>query len=349
MASLAENIVAYYTFDNTLTNATGTASRDLSGSSFSYPTGKNNQGVELSASSGVLNVTTPFVLTSGIGWTISGWIYPVDTQSGWNAYGAFVAQSSSVGLFVRQTAPTTLVLEVWNGSAIMSTPLTNNTWQHFALAVTGSSAMAVLYINGVEVTRYTTGLTIQWTINRLMSFSPYAFRGVLDETVFHDRYLLLPEIQSLYNAGAGRFYPLPGEDISTITNIPLTFNSLLRADDYRLSLMGTVGGAPANTPPVVDNVTPTVGTTLGPTTPITLDVTDIEGFGRIRLSVKFANGDYDVVFDGTSFAPKYDQHSTVTPITDGYTFSVRPDAGWAAGSSPQLFVDVSDAGGLENA
>lgn len=102
---------------------------------------------------------------------------------------------------------------------------------------------------------------------------------------------------------------------------------------------------PVNTPPVVNNFTPTTGTSITKYQHLEFDVTDAEGLLRSMVLVTFGDGTYEVIHDGDVFASKYASRSTRTPITGGHHFTVLPASGWT--SSPTIRVMAVDTGGLE--
>ena len=104
------------------------------------------------------------------------------------------------------------------------------------------------------------------------------------------------------------------------------------------------GGGTPNTPPTVTNVTPVTGSSILPTQYLQFDVTDAEGLLRVSVLASFADGTYDVVYDGDAFAPKY-SGSYYQAISGGYRFYVAPNGGWRL--SPTLRVIAADTGGAE--
>ena len=120
------------------------------------------------------------------------------------------------------------------------------------------------------------------------------------------------------------------------------------ADDFaNVNLGGGSGGGDEN-PPTVTNVSPASGTTLATaSTPVSFDVTDLDpGVLAVLVTVKFANRkETQVVYDGSKFVAPYDTDgSSVTPITDGFSFVIQPDGQWL-GDIEQMFVYAIDANG----
>jgi hypothetical protein len=101
--------------------------------------------------------------------------------------------------------------------------------------------------------------------------------------------------------------------------------------------------------PVVGAMTP--DPSAGPIDPqaaIGFTVTDASALFRdLLVLVAFAGTNlYEVVWDGSAFAPFYNAQSTIAPITNGFQFSLRRAGGWAGG--PVITVHAIDVAGAEN-
>lgn len=100
-------------------------------------------------------------------------------------------------------------------------------------------------------------------------------------------------------------------------------------------------------PPVVANLSPAAGSSLGPFDPVAFDVTDAAGLRRVVVyAVQLPGGPWEVVHANDVFAPGYQRGSSRTAITNGYHYVVARDAGWIA--PPTLAVDAVDTAGNEN-
>jgi len=82
-----------------------------------------------------------------------------------------------------------------------------------------------------------------------------------------------------------------------------------------------------HTPSTVSNWTPN-SPNLNANNPITVDITDPDGFGIILLTMIF-NGQETLIYNG-SFLSGFT--GTATPIADGYTLSVTKNGGWPIGT-----------------
>jgi hypothetical protein len=99
--------------------------------------------------------------------------------------------------------------------------------------------------------------------------------------------------------------------------------------------------------PVVANVSPSSGTTIGRGASVTFEVTDtFPGLRRAMVIAKF-DAEWEVVHDGDSFGPKYSRASVREAISGGYRFRISRIGGWP--SSPTLLPIAIDQAGNENA
>ncbi len=99
--------------------------------------------------------------------------------------------------------------------------------------------------------------------------------------------------------------------------------------------------------PVVTVVSPSVGTPLAPTTPLVVDVTDEGQLREVVLVAKMnTQSTWELVYDGTNFAPNYLDSSRST-IFGGYRYSIARRGGWPAGSTVSIEVHAIDTGGNE--
>lgn len=109
--------------------------------------------------------------------------------------------------------------------------------------------------------------------------------------------------------------------------------------------------AKASTPtkPVVENVSPPVGTLLGMNTPILCDVTHPIALRRVLLTVSFEGKEQfadELVYDGTEFTAPY-VGSSVSPISLGVHFVLIRQHGWPG--APTITPWAFSVDGAENA
>jgi hypothetical protein len=129
-------------------------------------------------------------------------------------------------------------------------------------------------------------------------------------------------------------------------------NGFLRTGALRCWVIprkGTLRKPPAIGPgnPLVTTVSPAVGPAeLALGTPVTFHVTDATApLSSLVLWMYFAAlGRYELVYDQVDlgFVAPYAANSSVSTITNGYSFSIARSGGWPA--DPKLYVRASDGG-----
>lgn len=106
------------------------------------------------------------------------------------------------------------------------------------------------------------------------------------------------------------------------------------------------GGGNIPTPPVVTLISPAEGA-IEPDSVIVIEVTDAQDFSALLLAMRCgAAGIYEVIHDGSSFAPAY----TAAPnsfqvIANGWRYSLRRLGGWPPGVSFSTKVFAVDTKG----
>jgi len=115
------------------------------------------------------------------------------------------------------------------------------------------------------------------------------------------------------------------------------------------SMVVTVPGSGSDSvAPVVSNVTPTPGTAIGRHDALEFDVSDNVALRRVLVRIRYDDrSDWDFVFDGVSFSPRYAALSSVTISGGSYHFVLRRKGGWPA--PPRLMPFPFDTGGNEAA
>jgi hypothetical protein len=120
---------------------------------------------------------------------------------------------------------------------------------------------------------------------------------------------------------------------------------------FRASVAVSPSSAPIPTPPQIQNILPTPGTGINPTTPISFDVVLAAG-DTLRLIMVIASFPglliEEVIYDGVKFGPQYQgpNNSLTTPIATTMHFQVLRQNGWPA--SPTLTPYAIDVVGEEN-
>ena len=101
---------------------------------------------------------------------------------------------------------------------------------------------------------------------------------------------------------------------------------------------------PTATPPTVAVVSPALGN-ISATDSLVFDVTDSDGFTELVVAVSFANGDYEIAHDGTSFSSNYSTNSTRAAISSGYRYTLKRFNNWHSSPTVKVFpVDTLGAG-----
>lgn len=97
--------------------------------------------------------------------------------------------------------------------------------------------------------------------------------------------------------------------------------------------------------PAVSGFSPDPSIAITTTTPVAFNVTDTTPFREIIILVKMAGVPWEVAYDGSAFGPNYSTLSTKASITNGFTFRLRRDEGWAA--APVFAIHAIDTSGSE--
>ena len=195
----------------------GTTTADASGkgnlgtvSGASWTTqGRYGNALSFDGSSSVVRVADSASLDLSTAMTLSAWIRPAATQSGWrtimqretDAY--FLNASNSVGP-LRPSGGGTLGGNTQFLSGPTASPV--SAWTHVAITYDGAALR--LFINGTQVASQATTGAIQATDNPLWigGNSPYGeyFQGLIDEVRVYNRALTQADIQADMNG------PVPG-------------------------------------------------------------------------------------------------------------------------------------------
>jgi hypothetical protein len=105
-----------------------------------------------------------------------------------------------------------------------------------------------------------------------------------------------------------------------------------------------VGGA--GIPPTVVFVSPAPASTITSTTPIVVDVTDVDTASPfVFFFVRTVDGAQEVAWDGAAFSSPY-ASSTRVAIVDGFRYTLRRTGGWVAGGITIRTNAIDDTGGF---
>lgn len=95
--------------------------------------------------------------------------------------------------------------------------------------------------------------------------------------------------------------------------------------------------------PTVTFTSPTPGTPITATTPITVEAVDVN-LVNVSIDATYPDGAAEAIFDGSTFTPLYAGVSTRSVITNGFEFTIRRKrGGWPA--TPVFNVEAVDSFG----
>jgi len=206
----------------------------------------------------------------------------------------------------------------FNGTSSLESAGTWTAGQWIHVTLTYDAGSVVFYLNGALDSSGVLALPESFILTQYANINNYyGFNGDMQSVGVWSRALSSDEVASVYNDG-----------------VPLDITD------------ANVGGS-SPVPPVISNISPAPGG-IGKFTPITFDVTDEQNaFTRILLVASFPSGIREVVYDGAGFGPQYTNgYNTTTSITNGYTFQILRNGGWA--ENPTITPFVIDQTGAEN-
>jgi chitodextrinase len=206
---------------------TGTTTADASGNgsvgtitAATWTTqGRYGNALSFNGSSSTVRVASSASLNPGSAMTLSAWIRPAASQSGWrtilqrqaDAY-FLTASSDAAG---RSAGGGTLGGNVQYVVAPAANPI--NAWTHVALTYDGT--MLRMYVNGTQVITRAAGGTVQTTTNPLWigGNQPYGeyFQGLIDDLRVYNRALTAADIQTDMNTPVDAGTPLAAMRLPT--------------------------------------------------------------------------------------------------------------------------------------
>ncbi len=220
--------------------------------------------------------------------TISGWIYPRNTQVGWPDLDAFFGFRNEINadFYILQLGSYKLEGRLRTGDDVFtitteSGAITPNTWQHVALVYDGSTIM--LYVNGMPVGSTNASgqipdSSVSFYIGSLV-YSVWVFDldGLIDEVRIWDRALYAEEIQEYMNLDVTGYEDLAGYWKFNEGSGTIAYDSSEEGND------GMITGATWST----DVPAP-------PTSIITVNYN--EGWNLVGLPVEVDISDYTILF-----------------------------------------------------
>ena len=210
---LWNNLVAYYTGDNTSNDTKGTANGTLVNGA-TYATGKINNGFSFDGVNDYVNFPNDFFKPvsnfSANFWintnnaTTEQTIFTSVASNGYLGWRLFI----SGGIVTFRTFPINTTL---NGLSTSASKYTASNWYMITVINDISNGMNI-YVNGTLAASNTIKQAISWgstTINRLGQNwdNGTVFNGKIDEVALFNSALSATQLTELYNAGNGKQYP----------------------------------------------------------------------------------------------------------------------------------------------
>jgi len=209
--SAPTDYIAYWKFDNSLSDETGNNSGTFQGGTTAYTTGHSEQAIKLNGNNQYVDAGNNASTSIAGGLTITAWINP--DSFGQGGYGRIVDKGSDAvtpatgySLFVDGSS-NRLAYVVYGGSVVNSNPNTIATgqWQHAALAYDETLQTVTFYVNGLQEgsSTYAQNPADSYAYNLVIGIRDKDknrdFDGSIDELRIYNRALTSEEIQAVYN------------------------------------------------------------------------------------------------------------------------------------------------------
>ena len=206
-----DGLVGWWAGDGSTDDLTGSNPGVPPASGITYAAGEVDQAFQFDGTNGILIPANPGLdVGAGAGFTVEGWINPVDT----GAYGTLVewGSASSYGVhFWIYGGPGSLLcnlVDTGGGFHYFYTHANTvlpNQYQHVALTYDKTSGVASIYCNGALVQAQQLGVfTPQTSLDLHLGYRAinggvsYQYRGAMDEISLYNRTLGADEIQAIY-------------------------------------------------------------------------------------------------------------------------------------------------------
>lgn len=219
---LWNNLVAYYTGDNTPNDAKGTANGTLVNGA-SYSTGKINNGFSFDGINDYANFGNNLDFNGSTPFSFSAWVKPT-TLGELNCILSKMVAATAQGYYLRLENGIKFVMYNADTSGVAVTTTTSiplNVYTHITVTYSGNGLGNGfnIYVNGVNTTLTIVRNAFYGSASNTASFSigsqytgisaSLFFKGVIDEVGAWSRALTATEVTELYNAGAGKQYVAP--------------------------------------------------------------------------------------------------------------------------------------------
>jgi hypothetical protein len=209
---LWNDLLAYYTADNTPNDATGNGYDGTLTNGATYGTGIINQGFSFDGVNDYIQVTPTFgssLSTDTSPHTYTAWIYPTNITDTYN----FIINNGSGTKGTSMLISTSKLSFFYGGGVnITSTAagvISLNQWNHVVCSYNGAGQVK-FYVDGVLISTNSASWTdpAGATNTYIGSYAgaTHYFNGIIDEVGVWDRELTASEVTELYNSGSGLQY-----------------------------------------------------------------------------------------------------------------------------------------------
>jgi len=217
---LWNNLVAYYTGDNTPNDAKGTYNGTLVNGT-TYATGKINNGFSFDGINDYVNIPTfgSTFSNNTSPHSYAAWIYPTNVTDNYNWIIQNGSGSKGTSMIINLNR---LGFFFDGGNGLVTTPsvITVNTWNHVVCAYNGAGQVK-FYVNGnlvgTSAASWTDAGGATGTYIGAYVGAAYFFNGSIDEVGAWTKQLSATEVTELYNGGAGKQYVAPAPTYTTRT------------------------------------------------------------------------------------------------------------------------------------
>lgn len=210
-----EGLLHYYKMEESSgsrVDSLGGTSLSVQAGSVSSAAGKNNSGASIAVANNLGIAANAFFPTTS--WTVTFWLKPTSFTTGAQDTPIFVSTSGNSGFdLVQVQSSTNANIQLWplgaGGGTIVGDPFSTGSFHFIAVVFNKTAKTGFMTIDTNTVSWGPTGGTFAFD-SSVMEFSfttTLGVNGVFDELAVWNRTLSPSEITTLYNGGAGRFYP----------------------------------------------------------------------------------------------------------------------------------------------
>ena len=212
--TLWNDLLAYYTSDNTPNDSLGTYNGTLTNGA-TYGTGIINQGFSLDGVNDYVNCGNIPVTDGSTPFSVSAWVNSNDVTNIGFIYGK--GSTSQLSLFFNSGYLYANIAQSFSSNelrVVTNNTFTTSTWYNIVVTYDGlkSATSFKIYVNNVNQSLTTVFNTFTGTNTNSSSFNlgsqanQYYFDGTIDEVAIWNRELTASEVTDLYNSGSGLQY-----------------------------------------------------------------------------------------------------------------------------------------------